>query len=62
MFLRLETVKRHGKKMSNRKPSRRHSDNMLIFQRSSQPGCPCPPSGRPNGKTVSTKKNTPNNY
>ncbi|XP_032527408.2 uncharacterized protein LOC116777797 [Danaus plexippus] len=47
-----ETVKRHGKKMSNRKPSRRHSDNMLIFQRSSQPGCPCPPSGRPNGKTV----------
>ncbi|CAG9559182.1 unnamed protein product [Danaus chrysippus] len=46
------TAKRHGKKMSRSRPSRRHSNNILIFQRSSQPGCDCPTPGRPNGKTV----------
>ncbi|XP_045503349.1 uncharacterized protein LOC123700231 [Colias croceus] len=33
-------------------PLRRHAANILTLVRSSEPGCDCPPSGRPNGNKV----------
>ncbi|CAG4932375.1 unnamed protein product [Colias eurytheme] len=33
-------------------PLRRHAANILTLVRSSDPGCDCPPSGRPNGNKI----------
>jgi hypothetical protein len=37
------------------KQSRRHAGSVLVFTRSPQPGCRCPPPGKPDGNKVSTK-------
>ncbi|XP_045454356.1 uncharacterized protein LOC123663734, partial [Melitaea cinxia] len=34
--------------------SRRHAENVIILKRSTEPGCKCPPSGRPNGTKIFT--------
>ncbi|XP_046964140.1 uncharacterized protein LOC124533022 [Vanessa cardui] len=35
-------------------PQRRHAVNVIVLKRSSEPGCKCPPAGRPNGDRILT--------
>nr|XP_026488077.1 uncharacterized protein LOC113394851 [Vanessa tameamea] len=47
------TVKEGSKKIRIPiSPHRRHAVNVILLKRSSEPGCKCPPAGRPNGNKV----------
>ncbi|XP_050353324.1 uncharacterized protein LOC126775428 [Nymphalis io] len=53
--LRKEKVKEGSKKIRIPiSPHRRHAVNVIVLKRSSEPGCKCPPPGRPNGDKVLT--------